>query len=110
MQKEASLMVKRVAVYGTGEAKIPVKQRYWKRRKDGILQRFWKKTKRVKKKLLDNIRIELSGKGKDVYKAVVKTYHYIPKGYIKTSAQKFLENPEKFAYEGDWVEWEIESF
>ena len=102
-------MVKRVAVYGKGEAKIPVKQRYWIKRKDGIFQRYWKKTKRTKK-LIADVRVELSGKGKDIYKAVVKTYHYIPKGFIKTSAKKFLENPEKYAYPGDWIEWEVESF
>ena len=42
-------MVKKIAVYGSYEAKIPVKQRYWKKRIDGIRQRYWKRTKKLKK-------------------------------------------------------------
>jgi hypothetical protein len=29
-------MMKKIAVYGSYEAKVPVRQRYWKLRKDGI--------------------------------------------------------------------------
>jgi len=41
-------MVKKIAVYGSYLAKTPVKQRYWKKRADGLLQRYWKQTKRMK--------------------------------------------------------------
>jgi hypothetical protein len=37
--------MKRIAVYGTFQAKVPFKQRVWKKRKDGIRQRYWKTTK-----------------------------------------------------------------
>jgi hypothetical protein len=109
MQKEANLMAKKIAFYGKGEAKIHVKQRFWKRRKDGIKQRYWRKTKRIKSQVIDNVRFEFHGKGKDLYKAVVKAHHYIPKGFVHVSAEKFLENPEKYGYEGEWIEKEIES-
>jgi len=33
-------MTKKIAVYGSYEAKVHVKQRYWKKRKDGIKQRY----------------------------------------------------------------------
>lgn len=33
-------MVKKIAVYGSYKAKVPVWQRYWKLRKDGIRQRY----------------------------------------------------------------------
>ena len=35
-------MVKKIAVYGAYEIRVPVKQRYWIRRKDGVKQRYWK--------------------------------------------------------------------
>lgn len=41
-------MVKKIAVYGPYLAKTPVRQRYWKKRADGLLQRYWKQTKRKK--------------------------------------------------------------
>ena len=41
-------MVKKIAVYGSYLAKTPVRQRYWKKRADGLLQRSWKQTKRMK--------------------------------------------------------------
>lgn len=41
-------MVKKIAVYGSYLAKTPVRQRYWKKRADGLLQRYWKQTKRMK--------------------------------------------------------------
>jgi hypothetical protein len=103
-----SNMVKKIAVYGSYEAKVPSKQRYWKRRRDGIRQRYWKKTagiKTVEKKG----RYEFSGKGKDLYKAVVKTDRIVPKGFINISVEKFLKNPEKYGFEGEWIEREIES-
>jgi hypothetical protein len=42
-------MPKKIAVYGTFEAKVPVRQRYWKRRRDDVKQRYWKKTTQMKK-------------------------------------------------------------
>lgn len=41
-------MVKKIAVYGSYLARTPVRQRYWKKRADGLLQRYWKQTKRMK--------------------------------------------------------------
>ena len=101
-------MVKKIAVYGSYEAKVFVKQRYWKKRKDGIKQRYWKKTKRMKKVEASG-RYEFYGKGKDLYKAVVKAHQYMPKGFVTVSAEKFVENPEKYGFEGEWVEREVES-
>lgn len=101
-------MVKKIAVYGSYEAKVPVKQRYWKRRRDGIKQRYWKKTKRMKKVAMKG-RYEFHGKGRDLYKAVVKAHRFMPKGFVDVSAEKFLKYPERFGFEGSWIESEVES-
>ena len=66
-------MSKKIAVYGNYEAKVQTKQRYWIKRKDGIKQRYWKKTKHLKKETMSG-RFEFSGKGKDLYKAVVQAH------------------------------------
>ena len=101
-------MTKKIAVYGTYEAKVPVKKRYWKRRRDGVMQRYWKKTKRLKKAEMRG-RYEFHGKGRDLHKAVVLGHHYMPKGFVDVSAEKFLEDPEEYGFEGEWVEREVES-
>lgn len=101
-------MVKKIAVYGSYEAKIPSKQRYWIKRKDGIRQRYWKLTGR--KKIVEmKGRYEFHGKGGDLYKAVVKAHSIVPKGYVDISAEEFLRNPEKYGSEGIWIEKDIES-
>jgi len=101
-------MSKKIAVYGSYEAKVPVKQRYWKRRRDGIKQRYWKKTKRTKK-VEQSGRYEFTGKGKELYKAVVKAHRIMPKGFIDVPAEKFLKKPVQYGYEGKWIEREVES-
>jgi hypothetical protein len=101
-------MVKKIAVYGSYEAKIPSKQRYWIKRKDGIRQRYWKKTKATKTVEAKG-RYEFHGKGKDLYNAVVKAHSIVPKGYVAVSAEEFLRNPEKYGSEGEWTDREIES-
>jgi hypothetical protein len=101
-------MTKKIAVYGSYEANVPIKQRFWKKRKDGIHQRYWKKTKRTKKEVKSG-RFEFHGKGKDLYKAVVKAHQIVPKGFIDVSAEKFLEQPEKYGFEGEWIESKVES-
>ncbi len=101
-------MVKKIAVYGSYEAKIPVKQRFWKRRKDGIRQRYWKKTKGTKK-IEQSGRYEFHGTGKDLYKAVIKALEIMPKGFVDVSAEEFLEHPEKYGQEGEWIERKVES-
>lgn len=101
-------MAKKIAVYGSYEAKIPVKQRYWQVRKDGIKQRYWRKTKRMKTVEMSG-RYEFYGKGKDLYKAVVKAHRFMPKGFVTVSAEKFVETPEKYGFEGEWIEKQIES-
>jgi len=101
-------MVKQIAIYGTYEAKVPVFQRYWKRRIDGVKQRYWKKTTRMKK-VVESGRYEFHGKGKDLYKAIIKALQIMPKGFVDVSAIKFLKKPEKYGYEGEWVEREVKS-
>lgn len=101
-------MTKKIAVYGAYKTKVPVRQRYWKRRRDGILQRYWKKTKRMKK-VVRSGRYEFHGKGRDLYKAVVKAHHFMPKGFVDVSATEFLERPERYGFEGEWVDREVES-
>lgn len=101
-------MVKKIAVYGSYLAKTPVRQRYWKKRVDGVVQRYWKRTRRMRLSEMKG-RYEFHGRGKDLCKAVVKAHNHVPKGYVDVSAEKFLENPEKYGFEGEWIEKEIES-
>jgi len=101
-------MVRRIAVYGTYHAKVPVRQRFWKSRRDGAKQRYWKKTTRTKKALMSG-RYEFSGSGKALYKAVVKALHIVPRGFVQVSAEDFLRNPLKYGFEGVWIEREVES-
>jgi len=101
-------MVKRFAFYGSYETKVPVKQRYWKRRRDGIKQRYWKKTKSLKTATKSG-RYEFHGTGRDLYKAVRKAHRVMPDGYVDVSAEKFLENPHRYGSEGSWIDKEMES-
>lgn len=101
-------MVKKIAVYGSYEAKVPSKQRYWIKRKDGIRQRYWRKTRRTKT-VESKGRYEFSGKGKDLYKAVIKAHQVMPKGFVDVSAEEFLKHPEKYGLEGEWIDREIKS-
>jgi hypothetical protein len=98
----------KIAVYGSVKAKVPVKQRYWKKRKDGKRQRYWKTTKRTKT-IEKSGRYEFSGKGKDLYKAVIQAHHVVPKGYVSVDAKKFIEKPENYGSEGVWIDRKIES-
>jgi hypothetical protein len=102
-------VVKKIAMYGTYEAKEPVKQRYWKRRIDGIRQRYWKKTKQTRKVVREG-RYEFHGSGKDLYKAVVKALKTVPKRrFVDVSAEKFLKHPERYGIEGEWIDVIVES-
>jgi hypothetical protein len=101
-------MVREIAVYGTYEARVPVRQRFWKLRNDGVRQRYWKNTTRTKKAVMKG-RYEFSGSGKDLYKAVVEAHDTVPKGYVRVSADKFVKNPDKYGYEGTWIDREVQS-
>ena len=102
-------MTKRISMYGRYESWEPVYQRYWKRRKDGHKQRYWKKTKRRKKVVRSDGRYEFEGKGKDLYRAIILAHRYVPKAFVEVSAKEFLKDPERFGYEGEWVEPHVES-
>jgi len=101
-------MARKIAVYGSYKTKAPVKQRYWKLREDGFKQRYWKVTSRLKT-VESSGRFEFKGKGKDLYKAVVKAQHILPRGFVDVSAEKFLEEPFKYGFEGEWIEREVKS-
>ncbi len=101
-------MSKKIAVYGSYKAKVPYKQRFWKKRKDGIKQRYWRTTKRTREETMTG-RYEFNGNGRDLYRAVVKALDYVPRGFIDISAEEFLKHPEKYGYEGEWIDREVES-
>ena len=102
-------MTKKIGVYGSYVTKMPVKQRYWKRRRDGIRQRYWKKTKRMRKVAVSG-RYEFHGKGRDLYKAIVTAHRLMPKDrFVDVSAREFLEHPERYGQEGSWIDREVES-
>jgi hypothetical protein len=108
--EEVFLMTKRVAVYGTYEAKrrVWVKERVLKTRRDGIKQHYWVKREKVKT-VEDKGRYEFFGSGREIYEAVRLAHTFMPKGFVTVSARKFLENPAKYGVIGEWIEKEIES-
>jgi len=101
-------MVKKIAVYGAYVTYEPVWQRYWHRRKDGVRQRYWHKTTRMKK-VVKKGRYEFSGKGRDLYRAVIEAKHRVPKDFVEVSAEDYLEDPERYGTEGSWIESEVVS-
>jgi uncharacterized 2Fe-2S/4Fe-4S cluster protein (DUF4445 family) len=101
-------LVKKIAVYGSYEAKVPVRQHYWIKGEDGVKRRVLKTTKRLKKVIAKG-RYEFQGKGRDLYRAVIKAHRIMPKGYVDISAEEFLRHPEEYGYEGSWIDREIES-
>lgn len=126
-------MAKRIAIYGVYEAKVPVRQRYWKkirrrywkwvyhrkgpeagqrwykrRRWKTARQRVWKTTKRMKKAVFKG-RYEFHGTGRDLYRAIILAHRYMPKGYVDVSAVEFIEHPQEYGVEGHWIERKIES-
>ena len=101
-------MVKRIAVYGTYKNTVQFKQRVWKKRKDGLRQRYWKKiTKTIGKRAKG--RFEFQGMGKDLYKAIIQAHNIMPKGYVSVDAKKFVDKPEDYGTEGIWIDKEVES-
>jgi hypothetical protein len=101
-------MVKKIAVYSSYEAKVPVKQHYWIKSEDGFKRRVLKTTRRLKK-VTDSGRYEFSGKGRDLCRAVTRAHYIMPKDYIDVSADEFLKHPEEYGYEGSWIDREVES-
>ena len=102
-------MTKKIAMYGSYVAKKPVFQRYWKRRVDGVKQRYWIKTRRYKKVVISSGRYEFHGKGKDLYKAIIQALSVMPNGYVDVSAREFLDEPEKYGTRGFWIDKEVVS-
>lgn len=54
-------------------------------------------------------RYEFHGKGRDLYRAVVKAHRLVPKGFMDVSVEKFLKHPEWYGFEGEWIEKEVAS-
>lgn len=54
-------------------------------------------------------RYEFSGKGRDLYQAVIKAHHVMPKGYVDVPAEKFVKDPERYGLSGRWIDREVES-
>ena len=108
-------MTKKIAMYGSYVAKVPVRQRYvkWIYHRRGAAagqkwykRRVWKITKRMKKVVMSG-RYEFYGGGRDLYKAILKALRIVPKGFVDVSAKKFLSDPMKYGYEGFWLDREI---
>ncbi len=100
-------MTKRIAIYGSYVATKPVFQRYWKRRVDGIKQRYWIKTRRYKKVVVSSGRYEFHGTGKYLFRAIMQAQTIMPNGFVVVSAREFLANPEKYGTRGFWIDKEV---
>jgi hypothetical protein len=109
MRYKVNRMPKSIAVYGSYIYQAQVKQRYWKKRKDGVKQRYWKTKRGVFKKAQGKGRYEFTGQGRDLYRAVITAHHYMPKGYIEVEARDFLDDPDEYGWPGAWIDREIDS-
>ena len=102
-------MSKGISKYGTFLAFEPVFQRYWIRRRDGIKQRYWKKTSRLKKVEVTG-RFEFQGSGRDLMRAVIESLDRVPiDRHVEVPAKEFIEAPEEYSVEGTWVESRVVS-
>jgi len=102
-----------VAFYGTTRYKTKVlvsyKQRYVKRRKDGVKQRYWLKVARSTSKFVKGgERLTVFGSAEDValVKNKIDREQWIPKKKFqdRVPASEFLKHPERYARKGVWVE------
>jgi len=105
-----------LAIYGSTRYKkkvsVTYKKRVWKRRKDGIKQRYRKKfTAKFPKWVKGGERITLWGKPEDIAsakklieKGLIPKHKYVD----RVNAENFIDYPEKYAREGQWVEFEEE--
>ena len=99
----------RIAMYGTYIIKVPVRQRYWKKRKDGVLQRYWKTTRATKKAFVTG-RYEFYGAGRDLYRAVLLALRVVPKKrFTIVSAREFLAHPAFYGVGGKWIDRKVVS-
>ena len=105
-----------VALYGTTKFKqlktITYKKRVWKIRKDMVKQRYIKKIEARKHVYVyRDRRITLWGSAKDIKKAreMIDKKGLIPKQKFvdKVSAKDFIEHPEKYSKEGEWVDRKV---
>lgn len=112
-------MVKSVALYGTFEKKVRVRQRYWKwvyHRKGSkagqkwYKRRVWKYPKGRTKKVVVKGRFEFYGSGKALYQAIKMATNYVPKKKtVSVSAQDFIKYPLEYGDYGTWIEYDVES-
>jgi hypothetical protein len=102
-----------VALYGTTKFKqlktITYKKHVWKTRKDNVKQRYIKKIEARRSVFVyRDRRITLWGSAKDIRKAkeLIDKKGLIPKQKFvdKVSARDFIEHPEKYTKEGEWVD------
>jgi hypothetical protein len=104
-----------IAIYGTTRYKAKVqttyKQRYWKKRSDGIRQRYRKTVTRTTSRYVKGgQRLTIYGSAQDVAAATRKVHNegWIPKKMYedKVSAKGFLLNPKAHARKGEWVDFD----
>ena len=105
--------MKRISVYGRYRVKVKarVKQRFWKRRIDGIKQRYWKYANRTKWEVRKG-RYEFTGSGRELFRAVkiAKGKNNPPRGFVEVSAGEYVENPGLYIEEdAEWLESDEES-
>ena len=104
-----------VAFYGSTryrtKVKVSYKQRYWKRRKDGVRQRYTKRVTAHRTRMVKGgQRLTVYGSPEQVkqVKHKVASEGWIPKKkYVdRVNAEVFLQHPRKYARHGKWTKFE----
>jgi len=113
---------KTISVYGKKVKEVTVRSYVAKRkkrisgytRKDGTKVRGYTSKRKVKVrkhlrkgKVGKELRFDITGRGKELYKAVmkIKKEGLVPKRrFVDVEAEEFLEHPEEYAEVGEWKE------
>ena len=54
-------------------------------------------------------RYEFSGTGCNLYRAMVLAQQYMSRGYVDVEAEDYIDYPEAYGIEGEWIERVVES-
>ena len=90
--------------YGTVEYSIqPRRQRYWRRRSDGVRQRYWVGQKSPIK-VRESARVDLySYSTRELREAIKISYDDPPRGRIAVNAGHYIKYHQNYSCNGRWV-------
>ena len=99
-----------VAMYGTYQTEKVIRRKVpvytWRR--DGVIQRYHKWTY-IRVVAEERGRYEFSGKGRDLFRAIIIAMKHPPNGFVDVDASDFIANPREYSVSGEWIDYVIDS-